>query len=81
MTTLCHVAYNERKEGRGEGRETERERKWWEREEREREGEQGGKRVRQCEVTPLPLAVRRLPRTGAAARSDCTPLKQRALVI
>lgn len=80
MRTLRHVAYSERKEGRGEGSGG-RERKWWKREERERKGERGGKRVRQCEVTPLPLAVRRLPRTGEAARSDCTPLKQRALVI
>lgn len=43
----------------------------------------GAKRneVRQCEVTQPPLAIRCLPRTGAAARSDCTPLKQRALDI
>lgn len=50
----------------------------------ERETEEGGvdkKRVRPCEVTQLPLVVRCLPRTEAAARSDCTPLKQRALVI
>lgn len=66
-----YVAYNERRNGRGEGRESGR---------RER-GEQGGKRVRQCEVTRPPLAVRCLPRTGAVARSDNTPLKQKALVI
>ena len=48
---------------------------------RRERGEQGGKRVRQCEVTRPPLAVRCLPRTGAVARSDNTPLKQKALVI
>lgn len=82
----CHVANNERKEGRedemkrgiegkeGGGNEERRGKK--------KDGRRsGGERVRQCEVTPLPLAIRCLPRTGAAARSDCTPLKQRALVI
>lgn len=85
----CHVANNERKEGKG-GRDEEGDRGKGLRRvvemkggrKKKRDGRRrGGERVRQCEVTPLPLAVRCLPRTGAAARSDCTPLKQRALVI
>lgn len=79
-----HVADNDRKKERGVG-ERQRQRykgQWQKRKGREgKEGVYGGKPERQCEVTPLPLALRCLPRTGAAARSDCTPLKQRALVI
>lgn len=70
------MAYNEGREGKARG-----ERHGIMAGEREGKGVRGGRRVRQCEVTPLPLAVRCLLRTGAAAGSDCTPLKQRALVI